>query len=82
MYNISQYVKIKQSKSKTKNITCGVPRGSVLGPLLFIIYTNDIETFYSVHMPYSLLMIQFCTVIYIISITKSTITSTYLMIGL
>ena len=40
--NRQQYTVINGYKSNVKSIEAGVPQGSVLGPLLFLVYINDI----------------------------------------
>ena len=64
--NRKQYVQFKDSFSSYSMIRTGVPQGSILGPLLFIIYMNDIahitnKFFFTIYADDTTLVAPICT---------------------
>jgi len=45
----SQFVSINGSWSQTHSLECGVPQGSVLGPILYLLYTSPLANILQLH---------------------------------
>ena len=65
LHNRTQFFEIGYSQSNAETITFGIPQGSTLGPLLILLYINDLPYFskklsFRIYPFVYLLMIQIC----------------------
>jgi len=49
--NRKQKCFVNGSLSNSQSLTCGIPKGTILGPLLFLVYINDLPNCLSISKP-------------------------------
>ena len=45
----TQIVAVNSERSETSLVICGIPQGSVLGPILFLLYAADVQCIIEIH---------------------------------